>query len=153
MKRIIGRVVIFMLLMCSLGTWSAWSQTAPWTDNDGVRNTIADRDIPAAALQTDEGRQLASQLLNLRRSESTMGKGHPSRNAVLAEIAAVKRRLATFATTSTGANDPSGETPPRALPEMSDEQLRTKVLQLSEKLEQLERRIFVLERRLGTIEQ
>ena len=117
----------------------------------GVAKPSSSPDVPAAALLTNEGQRLAQQLLNLRRSEASMGASHPSLGGVRAEIEAVKKRLATFAEKS-DANQTPGALPKSSQP-MTADQLRELVLQMSAKIDQLERRIFVLERQLGTIEQ
>ncbi|EMI16538.1 secreted protein [Rhodopirellula maiorica SM1] len=110
-------------------------------------------EIPAAALLTIDGKRLAQQLRNLRRSEASMGAGHPSLGAVRAEIEAVKQRLATFADTSDANASQSQGDMAKSARAMTGDQLRELVVQMSVKIDQLERRIFVLERQLGTIEQ
>ncbi len=103
-------------------------------------------DVPAAALETVEGRQLAVQLRNLRQSESGMGPNHPSLGAVRAEIEAVKQRLGTFSPNEGKTNDENRGPTASAVDRMSDGDLRQLVTQLMVRIEQLERRIFVLER-------
>jgi hypothetical protein len=132
-------------------SWVRGQTNVPRENADGRRlsgaATDADPDVPAAALLTDEGRQLAYQLQLLRRSVSALGPNHPSFGSVRAEIEAVKQRLATFSFRT-----PEGELPlgnlPKPVPRLTNDQLHEMVLQMSSKIEKLETRIFVLERQV-----
>ncbi len=139
-------VTIFGLF--SLLVSPAWSQiSTPQLDAIVAgRNLKAEPDVPAAALETVEGRQLASQLKNLRLSEATMGANHPSLAGVRKEIQAVKQRLATFKPNDGLAVDSNRGPTATTVDKMRDGELRQLVSQLLERIEQLERRIFVLER-------
>lgn len=103
-------------------------------------------EIPAAALLTDRGRQLADQLRHLRRAKATMGPKHPSYAGVLAQIAKIKKELAA----ETAAENPllaRDQPPPKTLAELSDQELRQLILQMAVKIAQLEARIEKLEQR------
>ena len=101
-------------------------------------------DVPAAALLTQRGQELAERLRQLRRIEATMGAKHPSRSEVQDEIEAVLEQLQAWSpavrSTSTGTSLPD------ALPAMNEHDLHQLILRLSTKVEQLESRVAALEK-------
>jgi hypothetical protein len=106
-------------------------------------NVPADK-IPAAALLTQRGQELAERLRQLRRIEATMGARHPSRTEVQAEIKAVIEQLHAW---SPSLIAPSGEEPlADALPAMNQQDLNQLILRLSAKVNQLESRVEALEK-------
>lgn len=107
--------------------------------------TLVD-EIPPAALLTDRGEQLALRLRFLRQSEQTMGKKHPQRENVRAEIESIKRELTAWASIDPQELE-SDDGSATGLPAMNDRDLRQLVLQLAGKVEQLETRVAELEQR------
>ncbi len=101
-------------------------------------------DVPAAALLTERGQELAERLRQLRRIEATMGAKHPARGEVQGEIEAVIEQLNAWSPALRSlAGDQSLED---ALPAMNEHDLRQLILRLSVKVEQLESRVSALEK-------
>jgi len=131
-----------------MGTW-AWGQTGVGRLTNDPRGALqADEDIPVAALQTDEGFQLAGQLQSLHRTYSTLGPNHPSIGKVRSEIESVKRRLAAFNSLSGEASGVGSQAAPENVPAVSNAQWHDLVLAMTKKIERLETRVSTLERRL-----
>ncbi|MEO1526310.1 MAG: hypothetical protein AAFX06_12795 [Planctomycetota bacterium] len=99
--------------------------------------------VPAGALQTERGRELAIELKNLYRSKQSMGPRHPSLPTVEKRIEAVKSLLKAFAPAE---NPFKGKDNSDADPNMmNDYDLRQLVLKLNKRVEQLEKRVEELE--------
>ena len=109
--------------------------------NGGVQGHFDD--IPAAALLTERGQQLADNLNQLRRSEASMGDRHPSRGEVQDEIKAVIEQLRAWAPAMPSLAD--GQALGDELPAMNEHDLRQLVLRLSAKVELLEARVTAIE--------
>ena len=96
--------------------------------------------IPDSVMQTKEGRELATRLKVLRKSQASMGKRHPGQKAVQAEIDSLRRRLGI----DTGSDMPIG----MSLDTIDDNQMRQLIRRMALRIESLERRVDSLERRL-----
>jgi len=99
-------------------------------------SAFAEDEIPADALKTEEGRQLADRLRFLRRSQSSMGPKHPAYGGVQAEIDSIRERL--------GISDASVP----SLDGMGDPELRQLIRRMALRIDSLEKRVDALERRL-----
>ena len=124
--------VLTGLLVATTLTTLAFGQIKDAASARPVASEIDDA-IPAAALRTQRGRQLAERLMQLRRAEATMGPKHPSLGAIQAEIADVKDQLGAW---------------PADVATLNDEDVKRLVLRMSVKIEQLEARIVALERQM-----
>jgi len=108
-----------------------------------------DPDVPASALLTDRGRQLADRLSQLKRSYAAMGPRHPSKRTIEEEMALVKEQLKAWSANadSSTADGERSEPLAKALPEMNETDLRQLILRLVVKVELLEQRVLELETR------
>ena len=103
-------------------------------------------EVPAAALLTERGQQLADRLQHLRRAEANMGDKHPSLPDVQQQIEEIKVQLEAW-TPATNPFRAGKDLPIREIPQMNDEDLRQLVLRLTDDIRLLEQRIERLERR------
>ena len=100
--------------------------------------------VPAEALLTERGRELAFELKNLLRSKNGMGPRHPSLPDVEKRIEATRELLKAYAPAENPfkKKDGGGDQPEKMLNEYD---LRQLVLRLSKRVEQLEKRVAKLE--------
>lgn len=105
---------------------------------------IIQDEIPAEALKTEEGRQLAERLSFLRRSEASMGVKHPAYKGIQSEIESIRERLGIRQEQLNSSLAPPG----LSIDSMSDEELRQMIRRMALRIESLEKRLDALERRL-----
>ena len=149
--------------MLSSSVWGQMPSRRPTQSNfPSVESYIPEAGVPAAALFTADGRELASQLRSLRRSESVIGLNHPARASIVTEISVIKGRLAAIGKQNTLASaeqsdsesDTVIDTPaapetgkrPKSIRESTD--LRELLTQLRGTIAKLEARVMSLERRM-----
>ena len=117
--------------------------------------------VPSSAMLTERGRQLATELRNLRRSRNVMGPKHPSLPQVNQRIDALLEQLKAWApanekpekspfdkSANMANKNSTHQTPATAPPKMNTVDLHQLVIELSLRIEVLEKRIEQLENRL-----
>ncbi len=129
-----------VLLLATMTTLAIAQDNESRDSDSGV---IQDQ-IPADALKTAEGRQLADRLRILRRSQASMGTKHPSYNGINAEIESIKERLGIRPEHYNSSLTPPGV----SLNAMDEDELRQLVRRMALRIESLEKRLDALERRL-----
>lgn len=106
-----------------------------------------DDEVPAAALLTERGTQLATRLKWLRNAESNLGKKHPSLADIRKQIADIKEELKAWQPGTNPFSSDSASGIARQIPTMNDEDLRQLVLRLTNEVTELKTRVEKLEQR------
>ncbi|WP_144059802.1 hypothetical protein [Rhodopirellula sallentina] len=143
-----------LLVFAALGISTVHSQ-APGTPPLTPGTSSFDIDVPAAALLTDRGRQLAENLRNLKRTRSNLGDKHPTVPLIEEQIEDTIQQLQAWIPADTSEPTPfipsqqSGSVTADVSqpPGMNEKDLRQLVLSLHRRIEQLELRVRNLERK------
>ncbi len=148
MKNLIKLPTVLVALMALAITFdhAVAQDRLPYPDEriEGLRK--ADRDISRAALATQAGQKLVSELQMLRNSEASMGKKHPTLPETKRRIKSVRRKLIALERDEDQKAQVEIETLARRLDEMSDSDLRLLVSQLIRDVRFLRERLIKLER-------
>ena len=133
--------IISLSLLTTTSLALAQVDLAGQSENDRI--DILVYKVPAAALLTERGQELAERLRQLRRIEATMGSRHPSQRGDGRDRGGDRaaQRLVARASVADGRSSL-----PAAFPAMNEHDLRQLILRLSAKVEQLELRVADLEK-------
>lgn len=151
---------MLMFLVC-LGLGLAVTSRTQWQADaqevaGGTRQQLDDG-IPAAAMLTDRGRELAENLRHLRRTRANLGGKHPTLPVIEEAIAETEQQLRAWLPNESGSDNPFKHLDSQSQRSgsmgrvdseksvMNENDLRQLVLRLHARIEQLELRVRTLE--------
>lgn len=107
-----------------------------------------DKSAPSAALLTERGRQLATELKMLKRSREAMGDRHPTLPVINKQIEAIEEQLKAWEPAFGGTEaNPFRPDDAKQAPQVNEYDLRQMVIRLNARVEELEKRVAVLEKK------